>query len=350
MRNEKQQLEISASDLAKHLACRHLTSLDLLAARGEIDRPHWHDPALAVLLERGFRHEAAYLSHLKDFGNTVQPDDNGLDEGGRLQRTVNAMKSGIEVIAQADLKDGNWRGRADILLKVDRPSHFGNWSYEVVDTKLARETRGGTILQLRLYSELLAQLQGVMPDRMHVVTPGQGFQPETFRVHDFLAYYRFVKSRLQNAVRGPEILGTYPEPVEQCEICQWWPRCNDRRRMDDHLSFVAGISKLQIGELRTWDVTTLASLAAMPLPLNRRPERGSPDGYVKVREQARLQFDYRTTKKPVHELLLLEAQRGLARLPEPSAGDIFLDFEADPFVGGRWPRVPAGLRHAWQHG
>jgi len=262
----------------------------------------------------------------------VQPDDNGLDEGGRLQRTVNAMKSGIEVIAQADLKDGNWRGRADILLKVDRPSHFGNWSYEVVDTKLARETRGGTILQLCLYSELLAELQGVVPDRMHVVTPRQGFQPETFRVHDFLAYYRFVKLRLQNAVRGLEILGTYPEPVEQCEICQWWPRCNDRRRMDDHLSFVAGISKLQIGELRTWDVTTLASLAAMPLPLNRRPERGSPDGYVKVREQARLQFDYRTTKKPVHELLPLEAERGLARLPELSAGDIFLDFEADPFV------------------
>src|SRR5215831_2058010 len=56
MRIEKQQLEMSASDLAKHLACRHLTSLDLRAARGEIDRPYWHDPAIAVLQERGFRH------------------------------------------------------------------------------------------------------------------------------------------------------------------------------------------------------------------------------------------------------------------------------------------------------
>src|SRR5207244_9729916 len=40
----------------------------------------------------------------------------------------------------------------------------------------------------------------------------------------------------------------------------------------------------------------------------------------------------RTMKRPVHELLSLEAERGLARLPEPSAGDLFLDFEADPFV------------------
>jgi hypothetical protein len=62
------------------------------------------------------------------------------------------MSAGIEVIAQADLRDSNWQ---DILIKVNRPSHLGNWSYEVIDTKLARETRSGTILQLCLYSELL---------------------------------------------------------------------------------------------------------------------------------------------------------------------------------------------------
>jgi len=94
MRIQKHQLEVSASDLAKHLACRHLTSLDLRAARGEIDRPYWHDPALAVLQERGFRHEAAYLSYLKDRGHTVLADENGLDEDGRLKRTLDAMKPG----------------------------------------------------------------------------------------------------------------------------------------------------------------------------------------------------------------------------------------------------------------
>jgi hypothetical protein len=138
MRIEKQQLEISAGDLAKHLACRHLTSLDLRAARGEIDRPYWQDPGIAVLQERGFRHEAAYLSHLKDRGLAVLADERELGEDGRLQRTVDAMKAGIEVIAQADLKGGAWRGRADILMKVNRPCRFGNWSYEVIDTKLAR--------------------------------------------------------------------------------------------------------------------------------------------------------------------------------------------------------------------
>ena len=332
MRAANGQIQVSATDLAKHLACRYLTSLDLRAARGEIKRIYRNDPGLAVLEERGFRHEAAYLSYLKDRGCDVLRDENGLDDDGRLQRTLYAMRSGAGAIAQADLKAGRWRGRADVLLKVDRPSNLGSWSYEIVDTKLARETRGGTVLQLCLYSELVARIQGVMPDRMHVVTPGRQFQPETFRTDDFLAYYRFVKSRLEAEIDADTILATYPDPVEHCELCQWWTLCNDRRRSDDHLSFVAGISKLQIGELRKWDITTLANLATLPLPLRDRPERGAPETFVKVREQARLQLEYRTTNKPAHELLALEPDRGLARLPEPSRGDIFLDFEADPFV------------------
>src|SRR5207249_2249824 len=202
-----------------------------------------------------------------------------------------------------DLKDGHWFGRADVLLKVNEPSQLGNWSYEVVDTKLARETRGGTILQLCLYSELLALIQGMTPSHMHVVSPARRFQPETFRLLDFLAYYRFVKSRLEKEITSDELLSIYPEPVEHCGICDWWPRCNDRRRADDHLSFVAGISKLQMNELRRWGVVSLADLAKMRIPRQHRPERGAPEGYIKVREQARVQYEYRTTSKPLHELI-----------------------------------------------
>src|SRR5438093_103811 len=238
MRIENSHLQLSATDLAKHLACRHLTSLDLQVARGEIKRVYRNDPAVAVLIERGARHEAAYLSHLTARGYDVIAAEDDVDG---LRRTIHAMKSGIGVIAQADLADlngGRWRGRADVLLKVDKPSTLGNWSYEVVDTKLARETRGGTILQLCLYSDMVMQVQGVMPDCMHVVTPEREFQPETFRLDDFLAYYRLVKSRLARTVDASEVLATYPEPVEHCDYCQWWPLCNDRRRSDDHLSFV----------------------------------------------------------------------------------------------------------------
>ena len=52
------KLRLSATDLSNHLACRHLTSLDLQVARGEKQAPDWAAPDLAVIRERGKRHEA----------------------------------------------------------------------------------------------------------------------------------------------------------------------------------------------------------------------------------------------------------------------------------------------------
>ncbi|MCJ7795552.1 MAG: hypothetical protein MUQ56_02085, partial [Thermoleophilia bacterium] len=56
---------------------------------------------------------------------------------------------------------------------------------------------------------------------------------------------------------------TYPEPVEHCEICRWWQQCDRRRRDDDHLSLVAGISRLQRREFESRGVTTLEALAGV---------------------------------------------------------------------------------------
>src|SRR5438046_354750 len=80
---------LSATDLSKHLACRHATSLDLKAARGEIERIYRNDPSIEVLEERGRRHEAAYLAYLRDQGYDLAA------EGGGLERTRDAMKSGV---------------------------------------------------------------------------------------------------------------------------------------------------------------------------------------------------------------------------------------------------------------
>ncbi len=65
--------------------------------------------------------------------------------------------------------------------------------------------------------------------------------------------------------------------------------------------------------------------------------RGAVETYLRVREQARVQFESRGKTPPVHELRSLEEGKGLSRLPEPSPGDVFLDLEGDSFAreGGR---------------
>jgi predicted RecB family nuclease len=84
------------------------------------------------------------------------------------------MRSGADVIVQGALFHGVWSGRADILRRVEVASDLGAWSYEVIDTKLARETKGATVLQLSLYADLVGAVQGLMPEHMYgVVTPDQ---------------------------------------------------------------------------------------------------------------------------------------------------------------------------------
>ena len=77
-----------------------------------------------------------------------------------VPRSTEALHTGVDVIIQPALRDDHWFGRPDVLRRCETPSALGPWSYQVVDTKLARETRGGTILQLVLYSELLTIVQG----------------------------------------------------------------------------------------------------------------------------------------------------------------------------------------------
>jgi predicted RecB family nuclease len=90
---------------------------------------------------------------------------------------------------------------------------------------------------------------------------------------------------------------------------------------------------IQINELKARDIATVQGLAGMPLPLEWKPDRGSADSYIRIREQARIVVDARTAGTRKFELLPVETGFGLTRLPEPSDGDVFLDFEGDPFVG-----------------
>jgi uncharacterized protein len=333
MRKQGDTFQVSASDLVGYLYCRHLSALERAVAEGTLKKPLIRDPLQEILWERGLIHEQSYLEHLTKSGLEVVKIEGVEVTDAAVAETVAAMKNGVQVITQGALSYGGWVGRPDILRRVEVPSALGCWSYQPVDTKLARETKAGAILQLCLYSDLITQIQGVAPEHMAVVVPWSDFEPQIYRFADYAAYFRKVRGELLRSLSNPEPEASYPDPIEHCEVCGWRVACEQRRRKDDHLCLVAGISKLQINELTERGLNTMKALATMPLPLDWKPERGSAAAYGRVREQARIQVEAREADEPRFELLAVAAGLGLTRLPEPSDGDIFLDLEGDPFAG-----------------
>ena len=336
----------SATDLVGFLACEHLTHLDRAAAARLVHRPERDDPELDLIAKRGLMHERRYLEDLRAEGlriTEIVKDGSSSDQGAFLKaaatETLDAMRSGVDVVYQATFFDGRWRGHADFLRRVDQGSDLGDWSYEVADTKLARKAKASAILQLCVYNDLLHQVQGALPEEMEVALGGSARERYRFRVVDAMAYYRTIRDRFDVLVGTGDpawpVIATYPEPVEHCEVCRWAPLCATRRRQDDHLSFVAGITRRQRAGLVEHAVDTVAALAAgtLPLPAELTIDAAARPALERVREQARLQVAGREAGTVLHELLdPIEAGRGLALLPPPYPGDLFFDIEGDPFV------------------
>lgn len=333
MQKQNDRIILAPTDLSMFMSCRHGSNRDLQAAISGAKRPVRYGPVLDALKERGRKHEKSYLAHLK--GKKLSIAEVNIPERADTphltcgEKTLTTMREGVDIIYQPTLMDDVWYGRADFLRKVDRPSDLGNWSYEVVDTKLAHETKAGTILQLCVYTYLLESLQGVRPEFMHVVTPGDNYTPSSYRTDDFGAYYRLIQKRINQFMMDPG--ETYPDPVSHCDLCAWWTECEDQRRKDDHLGYVAGITKGQIKCLRQQGIGCLEALAEASEI--QRPEKGSLDALLRTKEQAKVQLKGRKINRPYHELKApITENHGLTLLPEPSPDDIFLDFEGNHFV------------------
>src|SRR5712692_10102240 len=330
MHNAEGLLVLSATDLVGHLECEHLTQLERLAALGEVKRPTRTDPALDLLSKLGEEHESQHLEWYRRLGlNVVIIDQRGIGEDELRSAegaTLQAMRNGVDVIYQGTFFDGRWTGRADFLIKVAESSNLGAYSYEVVDAKLARHAKTRALLQIAVYSDQLARLQGRLPRCMRLILGDHS--EHVFQVGQFVSYARTALGRLE-AVLAASPIATYPDKVHHCAVCRWSEVCEQKRRDDDHLSLVAGIRRDQIRRLNQAGISTTTALASSAGPV----EGIGPAALDRIRVQAQLQVEAAKTSERSYALVQERTPGlGLAALPEPAAGDLFFDMEGDPYV------------------
>lgn len=321
----------SASDIVNFLECKYLTNQDLINL-GIPQHKTENKAENALIQAKGIEHEKAYLNSLINQGLNVADLSSveGTNEDKAIA-TLDALNKGYDIIYQATFLQDNFIGFADFLCKVGAPSKLGDYSYEVVDTKLSRTSKAKFVIQLAFYSKILANIQGVVPEYMHIVLGNN--KKDSFKYSDYTKYYDNLQSRFLKFVEKTHD-DIYPSPCNKCSECKWQDSCGKKWQDDDHLHLVANITKTQIHKLNSAGIHTLEALAK--LPEDTEIAKLEYETLSKLRLQANIQYRARISRKNEFEILPnpLDKIKGFARLPFPNDGDMFFDMEGDPLENG----------------
>ena len=157
---------------------------------------------------------------------------------------------------------------------------------------------------------------------------------QSLLVKEFRPYWNRLRLQLTAVLDDSgEDRATYPEPCAHCDFCEFQAICTNEWRESDSLTYVAGIRSPDLAGLEESGVETLAQLAVHQHPV----EGVQPERLRRLVDQASLQVRARADLELPPPYRVIEPSddpvwgRGFELIPEPDEGDIFLDFEGDPF-------------------
>ncbi|MFC7878834.1 TM0106 family RecB-like putative nuclease [Isoptericola sp. NPDC057391] len=354
----------SASDLVVAAECefRLLRRLDELLGRVP-RREREADAMLERTAALGDAHERRVLGeYVSRFGRSDGGPGGVVEVGApaRLTRdglvaahgaTLAAIESGADVVAQASFFDGEFHGRADFLVRdplgdldvgPGRPGEHAAAAlprYAVLETKLARRAKVTALLQLAAYADQLAAAHVDPTDAVHLVLGTR--VTSSHRLAELLPVLQQRRARLREVVAahraddGPLAWGD-----ERFTACGRCPACAEEAAAHRDVLLVGGVYEQQRARLLAGGITTIDELAKAEDPPAGMPARS----FERVRDQARLQLGtggfgaggwdgevaYDDHGEPATIRWQLPDTSAVRRLPPPSPGDVFFDFEGDP--------------------
>ncbi len=283
------------------------------------------DPLLVKLQQKGYSHEEEFAKSLANDGHEVLKIKRASNEQMAAQ-TLQAMQTGQEIIVQGYLAHGQFAGFVDFLVRVPGSSRFGDYEYEVWDTKLSKKLKPYFAIQLCCYSEMLETIQGVCPKNFAVVL-GDGAK-EVLSVHKYFSYFQSLKNSFLQFHH--EFCDQLPDATRSVNYGRWSNLAEKQLEEKDHLSQVANLTRQQIKNLEKSGILTVQLLAEFQGDV---VSGISQEVLQKAKTQASLQIESRDLVIPEY-IILPHAEgekRGLAVLPPHSDKDVFFDIEGYPY-------------------
>ena len=327
---------LTPSKVTAWLDCAHYLTLKHRVEAGTFEPTNGGVGEFArLLMDKGLEHERACLEEYQRSGKTVLIVPGRADKEpfqDWVDRVGDVMSLGYDVIYQLPFVHGGMRGIADFLVKDTFDD--GTFTYEPLDAKLARkEAKPGHILQLCFYADAIEAAGRKAPSNVHVWL-GSG-RTESIRLAEVRAYWRRIQAQLAVAMNpAPDSPPSEPVKCSHCTYCEFADACVAVWRDADSLQFVAGIRSAEADKLQADEVTTMLGLSTC----DREVVDLQPARRARLVSQAALQVRAREMEdgsmppfQPLPDPTPEEAAAGLAALPQPSDGDVFLDYEGHPF-------------------
>ncbi|MDH2902543.1 MAG: TM0106 family RecB-like putative nuclease [Actinomycetota bacterium] len=326
---------LTPSKISAWLGCAHYLTLNSAVESGALQvAPSVLNSLAEILVDKGNEHESNCLDDYEAMGKTIYevPGRNAGESFTQwVARVGNPLTLGFDVIYQMPFVHEGIRGIADFLVKSDDPVE-GYALYEPVDAKLTRsQGKPGHVLQLCFYAEAMEALLGAAPRRMHIWL-GSG-TTQALTVEEFLPYWRRLRRQLGALLDNGAVATTRPQPCESCEYCEFQGHCERQWRDEDSLAFVAHSRDAEREALERAGVRTVVELSRRRDPVaDLRDEK-----LTRLSRQAALQVASRADPEgpPAFEIIAASEDpvygHGFELLPAPDVGDVFFDFEGDPF-------------------
>ncbi len=241
--------KIYPTELIDFLQCRHMASLKKQGIAGE----DIFSEEVELLRKKGLEHEKGFLESLE--GNVVKIDpDAPLEEQKRL--TLDAVESGADYVYQAYLESEDRAGYPDFLEKVPQESSLGDYSYAILDAKLANRPTPANAVQLIHYSEILKGIQGTEVAKLEIV---HGDKSRTIvEKAYYYDYYDELTKEYEAFINGN--VQTEPFPILHCKHCRFQKHCKNFWDENDHLARIKNIKQSQVSFLKEIKVLNCKSL------------------------------------------------------------------------------------------
>jgi predicted RecB family nuclease len=314
----------SPTDISNFEKCNYITVNDIKNLTTPLEIKETTE-TLQEFIIQGIEIEKKYIQLLKDQGALLF-DGSKVKKEDRLNKTLEAMKEGYEYIYHPLFEYQQWVGEPDLLIKVDKTSEIGSFSYFPADIKRAKEPKQENLTQILTYCFLLEKIQGILPDRFLIINGPENDKHE-FALTDYYEAYEQLRQKFEKFVLSNNL--TTPDPCKACQFCQYLPTC-DSIWSDTHIKNVTGITNRQIKKLKG-----IAHTVEQLAHLDQTSVEGIGDQtLMKLKSQAILQQEKIETGIAKYIFKKIPEKKGFHRLPEACENDIFFDIEGDPTVDG----------------